>query len=63
MKCLSNCANEIYQDFLKQVVRNRLVKVAITGAFCRAFHYSATKKVSKTEIVHSTQILQSAVKT
>ena len=55
--------SEIYQlDFLKEIVWNRFAKAAITGAFARASHHSINKKVSKTEIVHSTQILQSAVK-
>ena len=46
----------------KVVVWNSFAKAAIIGAFRRASHLSITKKVSKTKIVHGTQILQSVFK-
>ena len=46
----------------KVVVWNSFAKAAIIGAFRRASHLSITKKVSKTKIVHGTQILQSVLK-
>ena len=49
------------KDFLEEIVQNSFAKAAITGAFGRASHHSITEKVSKIEIVHSTQILQRAV--
>ena len=61
LKPIGASANEIYQqEDLKAIVWNRFTKAAKTGAYRRASHHYIKKKVSKIEIVLSTQTLQSA---
>ena len=63
LKQIGIITNESYQwDFLKANISNSFAKAAITGVFRRTSHLNVTKKVSKIEIVHGTQIFQTAVK-